>query len=156
MTIRAAELRDATSILDVIRDAITANVGQRYSADQTRVWVSGFSEESIVLAIRYTDAIVAEIGGKVVGFGNIEISDESTARVHLLYVSSQCQRQGIGALMIEVLEARAKAAARARVEADASLLAHGLFLKMGYSVREQYTKTHHGFQFPNAWVEKNL
>jgi len=156
MKIRAAEHEDSQKILHVITDAIVANAGNHYSAQQIDAWSGGFAEESIVLAIEYTGALVAETDGQVVGFGNIEISDEVTAQIHLLYVSSQYQRKGVGALLIEELEIQARAAGKLSVEADVSLQAHGLFLKVGYSTRENYIKIHRGLEFPNSWVERKL
>ena len=156
MRIRAAELQDSHQILHIIKDAITANAGDHYSREQIQAWADGFAEESIVLAIEYTESFVAETDGQIVGFGNIEISDEVTTQIHLLYVSSQYQRRGVGTLLIKELESQARSAGKMSVEADVSLQAHGLFLKAGYSSREDYIKIHHGFEFPNSWVDRKL
>lgn len=156
MKIRKAQLEESSDLLHLVQDAIVANAGRHYSAEQIRAWVSGFSEESIILAIRHTEALVVEIDEVIVGFGNIELSHLAIARIHLLYVSSQFQRQGVGALLIRELEKQAAKAGKAFVEADASLLAHGLFLNAGYSTREQYRKVNNGIEFLNSWVERSI
>ncbi len=156
MNIRSAIEDDSGVIRSLIQEGIRANLGQHYSNEQIDAWSSGFSKESIGLAIKHTIALVAEIDGSVVGFGNIEISDDDMTEIHLLYVSPHHQRSGIGTSLIEQLEKHAMQAGKLLVQSDASLLALGLLLKMGYSIRESYIKTYNGIEFPNTWVEKNL
>ena len=156
VNIRKAELKESSEILRLVQDAIVANAGDHYSAEQIRAWVSGFSEESIILAIQHTKAFVAEMEGAVVGFGNVELSDLATARIHLLYVSSQNQRRGVGASLIQELERQAMRAGKTSIEADASLQAYKLFLTVGYSAREQYLKKYNEIEFQNSWMERTI
>ena len=66
-------------------------------------------KEMVELFESIQEFIVAELGGKVVGFGALHVMWQDLAEVRTLAVAQEAKRQGIGAAMLEELLKRAKA-----------------------------------------------
>jgi GNAT superfamily N-acetyltransferase len=156
MNTRRAVESDASHILTVIQSGISENIGGQYSTDQINGWLSGFSESRIQQTVQETHALVVEIDGAIVGFGNLISGDSGKCEIDLLYVAPQHHRQGVGKRLVEELELEAMRRHCRTISADVSLSARGLFLQLGYSIRKSYIKTHQNIEFPNMWVEKNF
>jgi putative acetyltransferase len=156
LKIREATLADVPRILEVIQSGISENIGGHYSLQQINGWVSGFSVTGIQQVIAECYSLVVHHDETIVGFGTLLDGVSGEGEIDLLYVSPHQQRMGVGRLLINALEQEAVRRHCPQVTADVSLSAQGLFLQMGYSIRESYTKAHNNVEYPNMWVEKNL
>lgn len=111
--VREATDEDLPVILEIINDAIVASTAvwsdEPVDLDERRAW---FSERRA----GGNPVLVAEDGGRVVGFGSYlqfrAWSGYRNAVEHSVYVSGEARGRGIGLALVEALSARAKAAGK--------------------------------------------
>ncbi|MEI7618238.1 MAG: GNAT family N-acetyltransferase [Actinomycetota bacterium] len=156
MSIRRAVPDDAEQILRVVLRAIGGVAAGVYTAEQLEAWSAGFSDVSLVAAVDNTFALVAEVDGRVVGFANLILRDETVAELDLVYVDSAYQRSGVARALLTALETHAVSEGISELAADASLSAVALFEGAGYAVQSRYDKHYRGLVFANTWMLKKL
>src|SRR5262249_14849834 len=98
-------------------------------------------------------AIVAELDGKVVGFGNLE---NDGATIGMLYVHKDHQGQRVGSDILDKLERRLLKDHLTRAHVESSITARPFFEKKGYAVVRENRKMLNGFEFLNFIMEKKL
>ena len=122
--IRLAETPDAAAIAAMSRDLI--EYGLRWRWGPARVAAS--------IGDRATNVAVAQVGGRLCGFGIMKYRDLE-AHLHLLAVHPSCQGKGVGAALVAWLEDCALTAGIgvAYVEArSANSVARAFYRKLGY------------------------
>ena len=95
-------------------------------------------------------ALVAEAGGQIAGFGDL---DPKTGYLDRLYVHKDRQGQGVASALCAALEAAARTD---RVHTYASLTARPFFLRRGYRLLRENQVERRGVLLTNFLMEKNL
>lgn len=109
ISVRLAQADESHSIAELIRDRVERGLG--WSWRPTRV------QDAILDA--ETDVIVAaDRDGRLRGVGMMSFGDEN-GHLQLLAVRADCAGRGLGRLMVEWLEACARAAGLARITLEA-------------------------------------
>ncbi len=95
-------------------------------------------------------ALVAEAGGQIAGFGDL---DPKTGYLDRLYVHKDRQGQGVASALCAALEAAARTD---RVHTYASLTARPFFLRRGYRLLRENQVERRGVLLTNFLMEKTL
>lgn len=95
-------------------------------------------------------ALVAEAGGQIAGFGDL---DPETGCLDRLYVHKDRQGQGVASALCAALEAAARTD---RVYTYASLTARPFFLRRGYRLLRENQVERRGVLLTNFLMEKTL
>ena len=80
---------------------------------------------------------VAVLNDQVVAFGHIEKFTDDTSEVCGLFVSPACSRKGIGSLVLQFLEAKAKMDGYKYMRLKSSKNAQGFYEASGYQAAEE-------------------
>lgn len=95
-------------------------------------------------------ALVAEAGGQIAGFGDL---DPETGYLDRLYVHKDHQGQGVASALCAALEAAARTD---RIHTYASLTARPFFLRRSYRILQENQVERRGVLLTNFLMEKNL
>lgn len=116
VTIRQAEVADATTIEALVEPFVQRRILLRRSLDELRdLTRNGF---------------IAECDGRVVGFAAIDIYSRKLAELQCLAVASDAQRQGVGKLLVQACIDCAKQ--HQVLEVMAITAAEGFFRECGF------------------------
>jgi len=150
--IRAFRPDDATAVVALFRDTVRRINSRDYSPEQVWAWAPDEIEQSWIdkLARRFT--LVAETGGQIVGFGDLEADD----RLGHLYVQADHQGRGVGRALLEALEAEAMRRGCQVIHTEASITAKPFFERQGYRVLREQVVVCRGVEFVNYRMEKAL
>ena len=82
---------------------------------------------------------VAAVNSEIVAFGHVEKFTDAydTAEVCGLFVSPACARKGIGSLLLQFLEAKAKADGHQKMRLKSSQNAQGFYEASGYKTVQE-------------------
>lgn len=148
MKIREYRSSDLREIVELFYDTVhTVNAGD-YTPEQLNAWADGspdLAEWGRTLLEHI--AFVAEDGGGIVGFGDIDPS----GYLDRLYVHKDCQRRGVAAALCDALEGAVNAE---RIITHASITAKPFFEKRGYQVAWEQQVLRHGTALTNYRMEK--
>lgn len=127
--IRAAQLEDAATIHGLHIASVRALARSHYGPEQIEAWCGRRSPASYREPIERKVVLVAEQGGRLAGFGQL---DPATATVEAVYVHPSCVGLGIGRALLQALEEAALALGLRALRLDASLNAEGFYRRAAY------------------------
>lgn len=133
ITVRKAKKSDARSILEAHFDAVHNIAFRDYSVEIIALWSPLINDHRVQHFLKNTDnefRIVAELDGKVVGFGALVLKQNE---LRACYVSSYASRCGIGTAILQKLES---------IAVDEGLT----YLQMLASITAEPFYNHHGYQ----------
>jgi len=147
MTIREYSSDDCAELMRLFRETVLV-VGLRdYAPEQTKAWAAGASDpERWDRAFLQSFTLIAEIGGEIVGFGNID----QAGYLDMLYVHKDHQREGIASAICDRLEQTAGG----EITVHASITARGFFEKRGYAVVNEQQVVRRGVALTNFVMKK--
>jgi putative acetyltransferase len=149
LQIRPYQSSDGLQVGKLIYDTVRTINRKDYSETQVETWAP---DPLIFSTVEESYAYVAEYGEEIVGFGNIT----SDGYLHRFYVHKDFQGQGIGSLLLEALEKKAKALGLKEIFTEASITAKPFFLKNGYVVEKENVKVLREVSFINYKMKKAL
>lgn len=144
---------DAAALAAIFREAVEELTGEDYSPAQAAAWAASADDEAAFgahLARHLT--LVATVAGAPVGFAALKEPDH----VEMLYVHPAAAGQGVASLLLDALEKLARARGAARLTADASDSARGLFEKRGYEGLHRNTVMRGDEWLGNTRMEKRV
>jgi putative acetyltransferase len=97
------------------------------SVSDAKIWAKNLSVPGMELKIREMEILVAEINGRVVGWGAIRGD-----RLEGLYTDPDFAGRGIGTELLRRLEVLMRSYGIRTIRAEASLNAEGFYLRRGY------------------------
>lgn len=153
ISIRQAVLDDLPAIHQLFAGTIETICRFDYSASQIAVWTS-----SIENTQRWTDRlmkqyfIIAEINDEIVGFASLE----NHARIDLLFVHKDHQRQGIANTLYAALESKAMQHGTTLLTSDVSITALPFFERKGFEVIAEQKNDLKGIELINFKMSKVL
>jgi putative acetyltransferase len=153
VTLRRYTPADAPALLALFRDTIRRVNCRDYDPEQIAAWASA-DIDPIRWASRFTGRFVpvAEIGGRIAGFGELE----SDGHVDRFYVSADHQRQGVGNAIMAAIVAEARLRRLSRLFSEVSITARPFFETHGFVVTSPQTVVCRGVEFLNYRMERNL
>ncbi len=154
LIIRPYRSEDSPALAELFHRAVHHGASKRYSRKQRAAWSPAPPSGEIWEArLAVPDTIVAELEGKVVGFMTLNLE---TGYLDFAYVAPEVMGQGVTAVLYAVVEGRARAAGRDRLETEASKLAERFFLRQGWQLVARQKVERDGVKIPNARMEKRL
>jgi putative acetyltransferase len=129
VTHREARLGDANRLFDVRKQAIIVLAGRTMLTADAKNWATTLTVDGMRRKLRELDVRIAEVGGTVVGWGGIRGN-----RLEGLYTDPAFAFQGIGTMLLFLLETLMRERAFAFSNADASLNALQFYLRRGYAL----------------------
>ena len=127
-THRRAVTADAPQLLELRRRSITILAPQGMPIAEVESWATKLSVPGMEQKIRALEIWVAEIGGRVAGWGAIRGD-----RLEGLYTDPDFAHRGIGTELLGKLETLMRARGICRIDAEASANAEGFYLRRGYA-----------------------
>ena len=132
MTLRDYTKTDCAELAELFYDTVHTVNAKDYTQEQLDAWATGkVNLEAWNESFQAHRTVVAEMDGKIVGFGDID----ETGYLDRLYVHKDYQRRGVATAICNALEQNSNAA---EFTTHASITARPFFEKRGYTVvREQ-------------------
>ena len=127
MIIRAFEPEDAAAVSALIRQTMAVSNSRDYAAPRLQLLIDYFSPEKVLQLNQERHCFVAEMNNQVIGTGALEGAELCTFFIHPDY-----QKMGIGARLLDALEALARQQGLAIITVDASVTGEPFYTKMGY------------------------
>lgn len=154
VTLRRAQLEDCEAIWRVFTRSVRGLARSHYTPEQIEAWASLRQPEDFTKAIEQHEFLVAEEAGEVVGYGQL---NKETAEVEAVYVIPEAAGRGIGHLLLDALEAKAREAGLASLRLRASLNAVAFYEHFGYRIeRQEMHRLPSGVKFAVAHMTKTL
>lgn len=153
MLIRDYRPDDAQAIVRLFYETVHAVNRADYTAAQIDAWAPAVPDPGDWhrrMASRRT--LVAERGGEVIGFGEIE----DDGHIDFLFCRHDVVRQGVGTGLYLALEAVARGLELRRVFTEASITARRFFERQGFRVVARNTVARNGVELTNYSMEKRL
>lgn len=145
--IREYRPTDCKEITELFYHTVHTINAKDYTKEQLDAWAAGQADfERWDQSLRAHFSIVAEEGGIIVGFGDID----RTGCLDRLFVHSDCQGKGIATAICDRLEA----AAMGDITTNASITARPFFEKRGYRVVKEQQVERQGVFLTNFLMEK--
>ena len=152
--IRSFEGSDTSNLLELFHETVHHINNKDYPAEHLDAWTPAQPNlKKWKTRFKTSETIVAEVQGKIVGFGNLELSSSS---IGMLYVHKDYQRQGIATALLHALEKKLKKGESATATLEASITARPFFEKRGYHLVRENRKMLNGTEFLNFIMEKQL
>lgn len=143
LTLRGYRSADCAALAVLFYETVHCVNRKDYSQAQVDAWATG----NVDLAqwdasFREHHTLIAEIGGTIVGFGDVT----RDGYLDRLYVHKAYQRQGIAAALCTELE---RSVGNAEITTHASITARGFFEKRGYKVLKEQQVERRGVWLTN-------
>lgn len=147
IVLRAYRPEDCESMAGLFYDTVHTVNARDYSEDQLNAWATGQVDlEGWDASFRSHLTLVAEIGGKLAGFGDIT----GDGYLDRLYVHKDCQGQGVATALCDALEGKVEGSIRTH----ASITARPFFEHRGYVVTKEQQVERQGIKLTNFVMEK--
>lgn len=127
LVIRAACLDDAAAISTLVQRTVRISNGKDYPANSIELIVANFAADKVGERMAERDVFVCQQGDRVVG--TIALGGD---RLRTLFVDPDLQHTGIGARLVDHLEAHARKVGVRELTLSSSLTARGFYERMGY------------------------
>lgn len=149
MTLRDYTKTDCAELAELFYDTVHTVNAKDYTQEQLDAWATGkVNLEAWNESFQAHHTVVAEMDGKIVGFGDID----ETGYLDRLYVHKDYQRRGVAAAICDALEQRTKAA---EFTTHASITARPFFEKRGYTVAREQQVERRGVWLTNFVMKKS-
>ncbi|CAN5366536.1 hypothetical protein BH10BAC4_BH10BAC4_10350 [soil metagenome] len=152
--VRSYEAHDTVALLELFYDTVHGINSKDYPPEHIDAWAPANPDfRKKQSRFKTGKTVVAQLDGKIVGFGNLE-NDHSS--VGMLYVHKDHQRQGIATVLLAALEKKLRKRDVKTATLEASITAKPFFEKRGYLVVRENKKMLNGVEFLNYIMEKDL
>ena len=151
--IRAYDAGDASGIVRLFYETVRSVNRADYSDEQVEAWAPGVpdpEEWHARMSGRLT--LVAEEGGEVVGFAELE----EDGHLDMLYLRTDAVRRGVGPQLYRAAEQEALGEGLGRIFTEASITARPFFEREGFRVKREQTVVARGVSMANFVMEKDL
>ena len=139
--IRAAALGDRAAIWKLHTASIRQLCAKHYAADQVERWAGFLTPEhyTAVITDPRRQVVVAEMAGKIVGFGQFH---PDAAEVEAVYVDPEHAGVGVGSALMRHFEDRARQSSLPSLRLTATLNAVPFYRRQGFLVTGQGEHQH--------------
>jgi GNAT superfamily N-acetyltransferase len=151
--IRGYEAQDAPQIARLFYGTVRSVNRLDYSEEQVRAWAPGVSDpEGWHARMAGRRTLVAEEGGEVVGFAELE----GDGHLDMLYVRGDAMGRGVGQRLYQAVEREARGRGLGQIFTEASITARPFFERQGFRVVREQTVSRRGVSMTNFAMEKPL
>lgn len=153
ITLRSYQPGDGPLLAALFYETVHTVNARDYTPAQLQAWApspEAPDPEAWDRSFQGRRALVAEAGGQIAGFGDL---DPKTGYLDRLYVHKDRQGQGVASALCAALEAAARTD---RVHTYASLTARPFFLRRGYRLLRENQVERRGVLLTNFLMEKTL
>jgi len=145
VSIRPARPEDCAGICAAHLASIRDICSRDYTPEEVESWCAGKTPETYAPLIQQYRWLVAELGGRIVGFGELDPAvTPRTAEIRGLYLAPEAVGRGIGRDLVERLLAMARAAGARRMILKGTLTAEAFYQRMGFRTVERTTHRSRG------------
>jgi putative acetyltransferase len=152
--IRRASENDLDAILSLYHDTVKAINSEHYTLEQIEAWLDD-EERADKFSLKIKEQLfyvcINEIG-EILGFSSITKS----GYLDLLYASPECQRQGVGTLLLEQMLMASKIYNYEHIEADVSITGIPFFQSKGFTVVKEQEVIRNGVNLKSYIMRKAL
>ena len=151
--IRYYEAGDALQIARLFYETVRSVNRAHYSEEQVQAWAPEVPDPEAWHA-RMADrrTLVAEGGGEVVGFAELE----EDGHLDMLYLRKDAVGRGVGSLLYRATEREAREQGIGLIFTEASVTARPFFERWGFRVVRERTVARRGIELTNFAMEKPL
>ena len=151
--IRNYEGGDVFQIVRLFYETVRSVNRADYSEEQVRTWAPGIPDPETWHA-RMADrrTLVAEEGGEVVGFAELE----EDGHLDMLYVRGDSVGRGVGRRLYRAVEREARGRGLGQIFTEASVTARPFFERRGFRMVREQTIVRRGVELTNFAMEKPL
>ena len=151
--IRDYRAGDAPEIVRLFYETVRSVNRADYSNEQVEAWAPGVPEpEEWNARMSGRRTLVAEEGGEVVGFAELE----GDGHLDMLYLRKDAVGRGVGRRLYREVEREARASGLGRIFTEASITARPFFGRHGFRVVREQTVTVRGVPMTNFAMAKML
>ena len=144
---------DSGALAQIFYDAIHTGAAAHYTQAQRTAWAAEVpTPEAWAKRLTGLWTFVAHGPGGPIGFFSLR----PDGYLDLAFVAPLAMGQGAGAALLMATESRAKTTGLTRLTTEASLAAHGFFLRHGWSEIAPQTVERHGVKLRNFRMEKPI
>ena len=149
MILREYTKTDCAELAELFYDTVHTVNAKDYTQEQLDAWATGkVNLEAWNESFQAHHTVVAEMDGKIVGFGDID----ETGYLDRLYVHKDYQRRGVATAICDALEQNTEAA---EFTTHASITARPFFEKRGYTVAREQQVERRGVWLTNFVMKKS-
>jgi putative acetyltransferase len=153
MRVRTYEIGDTQEIAKLFYDTVHEINLRDYTKAQVDAWApADIDIESWTQSLSSKFTFVAEEGGKIAGFGELETS----GHIDRFYCHKDFQRKGVGTQILEQIELQAKILGIQKLFTEASITAKPFFESHGFTVLKQQEVERRGQKLINFVMKKSL
>jgi putative acetyltransferase len=138
LVLRPARSNDARGILEAHRSAVRETASRDYPREIIEIGGPPVTEERVQWyaqgPLLQETTLVAEIDGRIAGFGVII---ESSNELRAVYVAHEFGKQGVGSVLLQGLERLARERGCKELAMDSSLTAESFYRRHGFEVLER-------------------
>lgn len=151
--IRYYGAEDAAAIAHLFYETVRSVNRADYSQEQVEAWAPEVPEPEAWHARLYgRRTLVAEQGGEVVGFAELE----GDGHLDMLYCRKDAVGRGVGSRLYRAIEQAARECGLGRVFTEASISARPFFKRHGFRTIRERTVLRRGVEMTNFAMEKLL
>ncbi len=144
---------DAPEIVRLFFETVRSVNRAHYSEEQVEAWVPDVPDpEEWHSRMNARQTLVAEEGGEVVGFAELE----RDGHLDMLYLREDAVGRGVGQRLYEAVEREARGQGSGRIFTEASITARPFFERRGFRVVRGQTVSRRGVELTNFAMEKDL
>ncbi len=134
VTIRKTEVQDAKAIATLHKKVVNEVNSKFYSPEQIKEWIGNISEENVRRQFQNSDWIVAEVDGKIVGFGQYSVSD---GEINQINVDPDYFNQNIGKGLYDYMENDFRTKGVEKICLNSTLNATEFYQKLGFGIVQE-------------------
>ena len=151
MRVRTYEIGDTKQIVKLFYDTVHEVNIRDYTKAQVDAWApADINLETWTKSLSSKFTFVAEEGETIAGFGQLE----ADGHIDCFYCHKDFQRQGIGKIILEQIDAKAKSLGIEKLYTEASVTAKPFFESEGFIVIRKQEVERRGQRFINFAMEK--
>ncbi|WP_153720249.1 GNAT family N-acetyltransferase [Sporosarcina cascadiensis] len=156
MRIREFQGSDINQVVSIFYETIHSVNAADYSIEQLNAWAPKDEIEAKLeswnKSLSNNVTYVAEINGKIVGFGDMT----HNGYLDRLYTHKDFQGQGIATVLVNKLESLARKIRLSEIYTEASVTAKSFFERRGYQIIRSQNVVRKGITLPNFQMTKKL
>ena len=151
--IRDYDAEDAAAIVHLFFGTVRSVNRADYSQEQVEAWAPEVPEpEAWHVRLSGRRTLVAEQGGEVVGFAELE----GDGHLDMLYCRKDAVGRGVGSRLYRAVEQAAREWRLGRIFTEASISARPFFKRHGFRIIRERTVLRRGVEMTNFAMEKLL